>query len=110
MAIQYTWKIDQLERNPLTGVVITVQWECHGVDDETQNSVYISSSLRLPPNDPDNPDFIPFDELSEQAVLEWVWQGPTKEQYETSVAEQIELKNNPPIVTGVPWQNESIQT
>jgi hypothetical protein len=61
-----------------------------------------------PPADPDSPDFIPFDELTEQDVLEWIWQGPTKQgptkkEYEASVAEQVEIKNNPPIITGLPW-------
>jgi hypothetical protein len=103
MSIQYTWKINQLERDPTTGAVKTAQWECRGVDEETGNSVYTGSSFYLPPADPDDPDFVPFDELTEQDVLEWIWQGPTKEQYETSVAEQIELLNNPPVVAGLPW-------
>jgi hypothetical protein len=108
MTIQYTWKINQLERNPSTGVVKTVYWDCLGVDEETENFVHMHCSYYPSSIDPDDPNFIPFNELSEQTILEWVWQGPTKEQYETSVAEQIELKNNPPIVTGVPWQDESI--
>jgi hypothetical protein len=83
--------------------VKTAQWECRGVDEETGNSVDMHGEYHSPPADPDDPDFVPFDELTEQDVLEWVWQGPTKEQYETSVAEQIELKNNPPVVAGLPW-------
>lgn len=108
MTIQYTWKINQLERDPTTGVVKTVHWDCHGVDDQTQNFSHMYSTFRPAPIDPSDPNFIPFENLNEQEVLDWVWQGATKEQCETSVAEQIELKNNPPIIIGVPWQNESI--
>ena len=103
MAIQYTWKIDQLERDPATGVVKTAHWNCRGVDEDTENSVHMYGSCHLPLADPENSDFIPFDELSEEDVLAWVWQAPTKEEREASIAEQIELKNNPPIVVGVPW-------
>lgn len=103
MAIQYTWKINQLERDPTTGAVKIAHWVCSGVDEETENSVHVHGNYSLPPADPDDPDFVPFDELTEQDVLEWVWQGLTKEQCETSVAQQIELKNNPPVVAGLPW-------
>lgn len=103
MSIQYTWKVNQLERDPATGAVKTAHWDCLGVDEDTGNSVHMYGSNSLPPADPNNPDFIEFDALTEEQVLGWIWQGPTKEERESSIAQQIDMKNNPPVVPGLPW-------
>lgn len=103
MAIKYTWKIDELKRDPKTGVVKIAYWGCLGVDEETENSVHMNGNHALLSNDPNNPTFIPFENLTQEQVLNWVWQVLNKDKMESYIAQQIDTKNNPPLVPGVPW-------
>jgi hypothetical protein len=51
------------------------------------------------------PDFIPYDELTQEIVLNWIWNsGVSKEATEANVQQQIDNKINPPIVSPpLPW-------
>lgn len=103
MSINFIWKVNQLERNATDGGIIVAHWDCVGTDDNTEKVARVYGSSTLGPADPDSPDFIPFEDLVEQQVLEWVWQIISKEEYETSLTDQIDLLNNPPTLTGMPW-------
>ena len=101
MTIQFKWKINQLERDPLSGVVKTAHWDCFAIDEETKNYAHRYGSSTFKEVNPEN--FIPFVNLQQQTVLDWIWEDNCKQIFENSIAQEIELKNTPPTIQGIPW-------
>lgn len=109
MSTVFTWTITQMQcrtqEDGYTDVVITASWNCNGV--ATVGGVAYSSnysgfsSFSLDPSAP----FTPFDQLTQDQVLGWVWQDPNlKPVVETNVQVQLDRQINPPIVTPpLPW-------
>ena len=93
-----TWKISQLDRNTADGFVTTAHWTCSGVDGDFSGSVYASCGF-------DGELVIPYNQLTEATVLEWVWGKVDKEATEAAVLAQIEAQKNPTIASGTPWSN-----
>ena len=91
-----TWKINQLDRNTADGFVTTAHWTCVGVDEEFTGSVYASCGF-------DGELSVPYDSLTEETVLAWVWEKVDKEATEAAVAAQIEAQKNPVSASGLPW-------
>jgi len=102
--IALQWNIIQLERNAADGGVFQVHWECAGEDeaDGTKGRVY--GSVFFTPDSTEN-GFIPFEDLSEFVVLDWVWhsEGFDMGAVEALVEKQIRDQQNPPTIQGTPW-------
>jgi len=96
MTATITWKISQLDRNTADGFVTTAHWTCSGVDGDFSGSVYASCGF-------DGELVIPYDQLTEANVLEWVWEKVDKEATEAAVLAQIEAQKNPTTASGTPW-------
>lgn len=97
------WKILQLDRNATSGVVHTAHWICLAQDGEYSGSVYGTQSFAEV--DPEDDSFIPYDEITEENVLDWIFnemQDQVKA-HEDNVLSQIDSKKNPVTVSGVPW-------
>ena len=100
-----TWLIETLWVRPvegsLTDVVVTAAWRCSGTDGQYNGSVYATVSFAAPSGS----DFTPFDQLTQEQVLGWVWSnGVDKDAAEAAVVQQIEQQKNPPIITPpLPW-------
>jgi hypothetical protein len=93
-----TWKIDNLERRTSDGFVTTAHWRANAVDGEFSASVY--GSCGWGEGDP----VIPFEDLTEETVLEWVWEnGVDKEATEENLTNQIDALKNPASASGTPW-------
>ena len=109
MAIVNNWQVVQMDCYPdVDGekdVVFTVHWTLTGTETEGENtytgSVYGSVGVTLDAESP----FTPYDQLTEQQVLGWVWEsGVDKDASEANVAQQIANQINPPVVTPpLPW-------
>jgi hypothetical protein len=98
------WKIAQLERDAATGLVLTAHWTLTAVDGDYTANCY--GSLTLPAKDPQDESFVPFENLTEAQVVEWVKEVMGSEQvasYEGALLANIELQKNPQQVSGVPW-------
>jgi hypothetical protein len=99
------WKIETLWVVPvdgsLTDVVVTAAWRCSATDGQYTGSVYATVSFSAPAGD----NFTPFDQLTQEQVLGWVWtNGVDKTAAEAAVAQQIANQINPPIITPpLPW-------
>lgn len=65
-----TWKITRLERLTSSGLVLVVYWEASLSQEEI--TVRVRDRSELPYKEPSSDDFIPFDELTEEVVVEWV--------------------------------------
>ena len=100
MAIEYTWRIAQLERNlPENGVVVA-HWTVVGQDGEYSASAYGTAGFTP---DPTDPAFIPYENLTEADVLGWVWGSVDKDETEANLAAQIDAQKNPTEASGLPW-------
>lgn len=91
-----TWKITNLDRKTSDGFVMTAHWTATAVDGEHTASVYSTVSWDGEPN-------VPYDQLTEEMVLGWVWQSVDKEATEASLTAQIAEQKAPSKATGVPW-------
>jgi hypothetical protein len=99
-----TWTVGPLDCAPHEGdhtnCVKTVHWQCTGTDGDFTGSVYATCSLPEPTG-----EFIPFDDLTLETVLGWIWaNGVDRESAEAAVAAQIEAQKHPTIVQpALPW-------
>lgn len=93
-----TWTISQLDRRTSDGFVTTAHWRATAEDGEYTASIY--STCGWSEGEP----AIPYESLTEQQVLEWVWaNGVDKDAAEAALAAQIEAQKNPVQAAGVPW-------
>jgi hypothetical protein len=92
-----TWKISTLNRDVATGFVTTAHWTCVAVDGEHSASAYATVSWA------EGTPAVPYANLTEATVLEWVWNAIDKSATEASLAAQIALLKNPVKATGTPW-------
>ena len=101
------WIIERLLVKPtegtLTDVVITADWRCNGSQDSYSGTCYGSCSFAPPSG-----SFTPYNELTEQQVLDWCYQnGVDKAAIEANVTAQINDQINPPVVVlPLPWSEE----
>ena len=98
------WLIERLLVKPTEGsntdVVITADWRCNGTDETYSGTCYGSCSFAPPSG-----SFTPYDQLTEQQVLDWCYQnGVDQAAVEANVTLQIENQINPPVVVlPLPW-------
>lgn len=90
------WTVSSLDRDVATGFVRTCHWQCTGTDGEYSASVYASCGF-------DGELTVPYDSLTQETVLAWVWESVDKEATEAAVAAQIEAQKNPVSASGTPW-------
>lgn len=92
------WTITQTDYLVADGFITTAHWNCTATDGTYTASAYSTCSFA-----PATPA-IPYDSVTQQEVLNWVWaNGVDKDAVETSLAQQIELQKNPVTAAGTPW-------
>lgn len=106
MADVITWDITNLHRYLDTGAVYGVDWIVY-VDRETDKGTLRSSSygsIGLNPHDPE--DFIPYENLEKETVVEWLLNQLGKEQVDaitSSLSGELNAKEKPKTDSGLPW-------
>jgi len=106
MSATFTWSVTALNCYPQadgqTDVVFTVHWTLSGTDGTYNGSVYSTCSVPAPEG-----TFTPYDQLTQEQVLGWIWaNGVDKQSAEAAVQQQIDNQINPPVVTPpLPWAN-----
>ena len=94
----YTWAISNLDRRTSDGFIKVAHWQCTGADGDITSSVYATVSFE------DGTPVIPYDNVTEAEVLNWIWaNGVDKDAVEASIAERIADLQNPVEASGVPW-------
>jgi len=102
--IEYNWNISRLDCLPQSeqgaDYVIVAHWQCNGVDGDYNGSVYSTCSFPVVQG-----AFTPYDQLTKDQVLGWIWaNGVDKAATEAAVEQQIQNQINPPIVSPpLPW-------
>jgi hypothetical protein len=94
-------KILQLERTLPDNIVTTVHWRC----EKEEASIYGSVGLPQP-----DPEPIPFDDLTEEQIIEWLGTQIDLVEIEANLDAQIEAIENPTSASGLPWQSEPTET
>lgn len=104
MAAQFIWSIEKMlcapTLNNYANVVIQAHWRCSGDIDGDTYSSYGTCNL-VEPGD----TFTPYNQLTEQQVLQWVWEnGVSKIQVENAMKKNHNDKINPTSTTpDLPW-------
>jgi hypothetical protein len=90
------WNIVQLDRKTADGFVTTAHWNCTATDGDFSANAYGSVGF--------SGDLVtPYEDLTQEQVLGWVWEQIDKAEIEANLAAQIEAQKNPVSETGVPW-------
>ena len=92
-----TWKINTLESNTADGFVSVAHWSATAVDGEHSASAYATVSWA------EGTPTIPYANLTEATVLNWVWESVDKAATESALAAQIALLKAPVKTSGTPW-------
>ena len=97
-----TFKISQMDRATADGFVQTVHWTASQTDGDFTASTYSTASFTKE----DGINYVPYEDLTEAAVIEWV-KGSLGEEgvaaVDAALAAQIEAQKNPVTATGTPW-------
>ncbi len=99
---EVTWSISTLEHNTADGGVTVAHWRVSATDGEYTAGAYGTAGFTP---DPESPDFIPYDDLTEADVLAWLFaqEGFDRDEKEAQLLSQIDAQKNPVSVTGTPW-------
>ena len=101
-----TWKVDNIEVKPqvdgLTDVVYNVHWRVYAQESDTVISIYGVIQVSPPTN-----GFIPFEDLDEATVLDWVYAemgADTVQATEANALAQLAAVLAPAVVNKpLPW-------
>ena len=102
------WKIEELERQLADGGIITAHYRVFASEGDETVSAYGSQNL-VP--DPESPDFVPYESLTEDTVVAWVREALTDlkvAQIEGQLAAVLDQKLNPTTSVGRPWAPEPV--
>ena len=100
------WNIAQLDYTLPECCVQTAHWRVSKTDGDASASVY--GTISLPHKDHKAPDFIPYDQLTEAQVVQWVKEemgGNQVAAHEAAVQAKIDAQINPSTASGLPWSN-----
>ena len=111
MAITTTWSVNQMNRIEADGGVTQVSWGLTARSDSGGDAGYRFGSIDLE-YDTSSSDFIPFNDLTESAVLDWVWNSSKEEdesasefkaRLETEITAKVQAKLDAATAEGMPW-------
>ena len=91
------WTITTLDREVSNGFVTTAHWTATAVDGDYTASIYSTCSWA------EGTPVIPYENLTPETVLGWVWESVDKQATEDALAANIALQKNPVQASGTPW-------
>jgi hypothetical protein len=109
MSIVYTWKVTGIKtrtEGSNQDAVVQTYWTKTGTDDDGDTGVFSGATPFTTLNMPEGYTFIPFNELTEETVLDWIKAMVTdgyEEHVNGQIQKQIDLKKNPLIDAVMPW-------
>jgi len=114
MEITYTWKINSLKvknESIHSDAVVQVYWEKTGTDLDGNFGIFRGATPFTSDNVPVG-EFIPFEQLTEETVLDWVKDivvGGYESHVNNEIFNQIEYMKNPIREVELPWVNQDIE-
>lgn len=91
------WTISTLDREVSNGFVICAHWQATATDGDYSTSIYSTVSWA------DGTPVIPYENLTPETVLGWVWESVDKTATEDALAAKIDALKNPTQASGTPW-------
>ena len=107
MAITYTWAVTGMKvtkAGTLNNYVVQTYWTKTGTDENGNTGTFSGATPFAP--DPTQPDFTPYDQLTQEIVLGWIQPvvtGAYEEHVDGVIAEQIAAKVDPVVEEPLPW-------
>jgi hypothetical protein len=100
--INYEWVIRQLDREPSTGGIKTIHWRYRAREDSFVSETF--GEVKVTPN-PDSPNFILFENVTEQLVISWLESELADKlpEIQEQLIKELELQKTPAVVNGLPW-------
>jgi len=96
------WKITNTDRNTADGFIFCVHWNASQVDGDFTASTYSTASFTKE----DGINYVPYESLTEAAVVEWVKGSLGAEgvaAVDAALAANIAEQKAPKVATGTPW-------
>jgi len=96
------WKISNTDRNTTDGFIFCVHWNASQVDGDFTASTYSTVSFTKE----DGINYVPYAELTEAAVVEWVKGSLGADgvaAVDAALAANIAEQKAPKVATGTPW-------
>jgi hypothetical protein len=110
MAITYTWEVTSIkvkDEGSFTNAVVQTYWKKTGTDENGNEGTFSGATPFSTDNMPEGNTFVPFAELTEEMVLEWI-KDVVVNDYERHVneqiAKQIRDKTTPVTEAALPWK------
>jgi hypothetical protein len=99
--MEITWKIYDMYRESKNGFVTQIYGGCEASEIDVYKNMFSFEYTQ------ESEDFIPYEDLTEEIVLSWVFEALDKESYEAQTTvlynELIEELTNPSIIEGKPF-------
>ena len=106
MAVTTVWSVQNMTRNDSDGGVISVFWNCLAQNSAGPETAAEAGKLETT-YDASDAAFIPYEDLTEAGVLQWVWDSDVvdKTEIEAHEIERVEAQivENATVATGMPW-------
>lgn len=101
------WTIENLEHNSTDGGVVVAHWRVSDEEIVGENTYRATAygTQSFSPN-PADPNFIPYDQLTEAQVLQWVFDAMGVDRVvglQEMLHQDIQDQKAPKVVSGTPW-------
>ena len=109
MSITYKWEVTGLKTTNVgntSNVVVQTYWKKTGTDENENEGVFSGATPFSVDSMPDGQTFVPFSELTEEMVLNWIKAvvvGSYADHVDGEIAKQIADKVNPVTEATMPW-------
>jgi hypothetical protein len=95
------WVITEMESIQTSGKVFMVHWLAYIMDEEAKKGVPHYGSVKL---NSESDEFIPYETLTEETVLQWVWSLVDKAEIENKLKDTLNDKVVGTVTSGLPWK------
>lgn len=92
MSTQIKWSINDMKRNIADGGVTIVYWSCTAFDDIHSDCSAVEGGKLLLKPDASTDDFIAYEDLTKEQVLDWVYESLIEDD-ETAEQAKIRIEN-----------------
>lgn len=101
----FAWQIDNMTRISADGFVVSVLYSVVATEGQFTASTFGTTGYEQTAG-----SFIPYDQLTEDIVLQWVYESVGKQKIEDYLQTQLDVKINPVVQNGLPWKSSQAQT
>ena len=116
MAVTYTWKVTSVKtktEGSNQNAVVQTYWTKTGVDEDGHEGTFSGATPFTTTTMPEGSTFIPFDQLTEEIVIDWIKAvvvGGYEENVNAQIQKQIDEKHNPVVEAALPWAPPPVET